>query len=426
MALLTFDVSGATPLTPVADPRRRKSSCTTVAPGSVPWMDAELRRLLAFGTRVVHPDGGAAWLDDDGAPLLDLPRHTYVTARMAHVYGLGVLLGVDGAREIAVALLASLHAAARPDGWAPTTDDDGTRAAYDHTFVVLAASTAVIAGLDDALLPTALAALDRFWAPGPAMYTDRFDGGVLDPYRGANANMHAVEALLAAADATGEQRHRERALAIATTAIDVHARAYGWRIPEHFTPAWEPRPDYHRDQPDHPFQPYGATVGHAVEWSRLLLHLDAALGPEAPGWVRPASTGLYDRAVADGWAVDGADGFVYTTDWNGTPVVHDRMHWVAAEAVAAAAVLHRVTGEARFATDVDRFWAWTDRHLIDREHGSWHHQLDRRNVPSSSVWSGKPDLYHAVQATLLPRLPAAPGLALALRDDPLVRPGLTT
>jgi sulfoquinovose isomerase len=27
------------------------------------------------------------------------------------------------------------------------------------------------------------------------------------------------------------------------------------------------------------------------------------------------------------------------------------------------------------------------------------------------VWSGKPDTYHAVQATLLPRLPLAPSLA---------------
>ena len=48
--------------------------------------------------------------------------------------------------------------------------------------------------------------------------------------------------------------------------------------------------------------------------------------------------------------------------------------------------------------------------------GSWFHQLDRSNRPAASVWSGKPDLYHVVQATLLPRLPAAPGLAVALRE----------
>jgi hypothetical protein len=30
------------------------------------------------------------------------------------------------------------------------------------------------------------------------------------------------------------------------------------------------------------------------------------------------------------------------------------------------------------------------------------------------VWEGKPDTYHALQATLIPRLPLAPALASAL------------
>ncbi|MDQ2781543.1 MAG: AGE family epimerase/isomerase, partial [Actinomycetota bacterium] len=37
-------------------------------------------------------------------------------------------------------------------------------------------------------------------------------------------------------------------------------------------------------------------------------------------------------------------------------------------------------------------------------HGSWHHELDEQNHPSSNVWEGKPDVYHAYQAMLLPRL----------------------
>ena len=72
-----------------------------------------------------------------------------------------------------------------------------------------------------------------------------------------------------------------------------------------------------RDRPDDQFQPYGATVGHGLEWSRLLLHLEASLA-DPPDWLLPAAEALFDRAVADGWAVDGADGFVYTTDWDGT------------------------------------------------------------------------------------------------------------
>ena len=35
------------------------------------------------------------------------------------------------------------------------------------------------------------------------------------------------------------------------------------------------------------------------------------------------------------------------------------------------------------------------------------------------VWNGKPDTYHAVQATLVPRLPLAPTLATALKNGAL-------
>ena len=36
------------------------------------------------------------------------------------------------------------------------------------------------------------------------------------------------------------------------------------------------------------------------------------------------------------------------------------------------------------------------------------------NQPATTVWSGKPDTYHAIQATLLPRLPLTPSLASAI------------
>jgi hypothetical protein len=38
-----------------------------------------------------------------------------------------------------------------------------------------------------------------------------------------------------------------------------------------------------------------------------------------------------------------------------------------------------------------------------------------------TVWPGKPDLYHAVQATLIPRLPLAPSMATALINTTLTR-----
>ncbi len=389
------------------------------------WLDDECRRLLEFGRGFPHPRGGSSWLDDDGAPDLSKPLHTWITARMAHVYSLGHLLGQPGAGELADLAVAGLTGPLRDrenGGWYPSLGPDGVPAegkeAYGHAFVVLAAASATIAGRPGAraLLDDALAVFDeRFWDDAAGLCVDCWDSAfsTLDDYRGVNANMHAVEALLAAADATGDRRWSDRALRIADSVVG-WARTNGWRVPEHFTPDWTPLPEHNVDRPDDPFQPYGATVGHALEWSRLLLHVEATLGGEAPPWLEPAARELFDRAVADGWHADGADGFVYTTDWDGRPVVHDRMHWVAAEAVAAAGALHRRTGDSRYAALEASWWGYVRTHLVDTERGSWHHQLDAHNHPVATVWPGKPDLYHAVQATLLARLPLAPGLAASL------------
>lgn len=391
------------------------------------WLQTEMLRLLDFGAGAVPTGQGAGWLDDDGVVDPDRPVLTWITARMAHVYGLGHLLGVPGSGAIATRALTALRTSLHDQeygGWyaslAPDGTPDTTKSAYAHAFVVLAASTGVVAQIDGSrdLLDDALAVLDeRFWEPAAGLNADEWDRAwtTLDPYRGLNSNMHTVEALLAAGDATGEVRWHERAAMIGDH-VHAWASANSWRIPEHFDAAWVPQPELNADRPDDPFKPYGATVGHGLEWSRLLLQIDAALPGRAPGTLVPAARSLYERAVADGWSVDGAPGFVYTTDWAGAPVVHTRMHWVAAEAIGAAAALHRVTGEQRYADDYARWWDYADEFLIDRERGSWHHELDASNVPSREVWPGKPDLYHAFQATLLPLLPLAPGLAVAVRD----------
>ena len=148
-----------------------------------------------------------------------------------------------------------------------------------------------------------------------------------------------------------------------------------------------------------------------------MLHLHAGLGESAPDWLTEAAVELFHRAVTDGWAVDGAPGFVYTTDWVGQPVVRQRMHWVLAEGVAAA--LHQRTGDDRYLDQAAVWWDYARQYLIDPEHGSWHHELDPENRPAATVWPGKPDLYHAVQATLIPRLPLAPGLARSLQAHPV-------
>jgi mannose/cellobiose epimerase-like protein (N-acyl-D-glucosamine 2-epimerase family) len=236
-----------------------------------------------------------------------------------------------------------------------------------------------------------------------------------EPYRGANANMHAVEALLAAGDATGDPVWEQRALRIAERLVDGVARGQGWRVTEHFDADWGPLADYNADQPRHPFRPPGVTPGHGLEWSRLLLQLAAAL-PAPPAWLLEGARGLFDRALADGRRTPG--GFVYTTDLDGRPIVPDRLHWVVCEAIGAAAALHAVTGEPAYEEAYRTAWDFAAAHLIDGERGGWRHELDEQLRPASATWSGRPDVYHALQAALLPRLPVTASVAGALRDHP--------
>ena len=130
-----------------------------------------------------------------------------------------------------------------------------------------------------------------------------------------------------------------------------------------------------------------------------------------------AAENLYERAVKDAWNADGERGLVYTTDWQGMPVVHDRMHWTLAEAINTSAVLYRVTGKGCYAKDYAEFMRYLDEVVADHKNGSWFHQMDRNNRVIGTVWPGKSDLYHAVQATLIPYLPAEVSVAPAVKKE---------
>ncbi|GAA1788648.1 AGE family epimerase/isomerase [Nocardioides hankookensis] len=385
-------------------------------------LERETDRLLEFARASVHPDGGFAWLDDDGRPELDRPVELWITCRMTHVFALAHLMGRPYAAELVDHGIDALTGRFRDPvhgGWCAAVGPDGpatrSKTAYEHAFVVLAASSAAVADRPgaDALLAQALDVLDtHFWDEDAGMVVEEWDEAwtTLDGYRGVNANMHTVEALLAVGDVARAER-------IVTRVVHGLARDNDWRIPEHFDARWRPLLDYNRVEPAHPFRPYGATVGHWFEWSRLTLGLREALGDDAPGWMLEDAVALFDAGVRDGWAVDGSAGFVYTVDWDGTPVVRQRMHWVLTEAVAAAATLARVTGDRVYDVCAEQWWTYAERSFIDREHGSWHHELSPDNQPAAGTWAGKPDVYHAVQATLVPRLPVWPPFARALSSS---------
>ncbi len=390
------------------------------------WLGGETDRLLAFAEGSVHPSGGFAYLDDDGVPDHAHPVEAYLTGRMTHVYSLAALMGRPGAGPLADAGVAALTGRLHDDehgGWFGAVADDGPvetrKQAYEHAFVVLGASSAAAAGRPGAraLLTDALDVLERrFWREDEGMLAESWDAAwtELEPYRGMNANMHGVEAMMAAADVTGDRVWLQRAARVVEHAVHRSAGGNGWRLVEHHDPGWHELLDYNTDDRGHQFRPYGVTIGHLLEWSRLTLHLRAALGEQAPDWALPDAQALFDTALADGWAVDGSDGFVYTVDFDGRPVVRERMHWVVAEAIGAAAALHEATGEDRYEQAYRRFWDHAAAYFLDRDAGSWWHELGTDLRPSATVWQGKPDVYHALQATLVPRLPLAPSFATAL------------
>ena len=395
----------------------------TALPSHRDWLHGQARELTRFARASVRADGGFWWLDDAGRPDPSQPLHTWIACRMTHVYGLANLQGEPGAGPIAdhgVSALSGLFRDPRHGGWFGSVSGDGRpvddrKAAYPHAFVVLAASTATRArrpGAADLLRSALDVVSERFWDEDAGRTRESWsrDWSTEEDYRGANSSMHMVEAFLAAGDATGDPQWYARALRICEHLIHEVAAEHEWRLPEHFDTGWRPLLDYHADQPADQFRPFGSTVGHWLEWSRLLLHLESAL-LDPPNWLLQDAQALFFAAVRRGWGVDGADGLVYTVAFDDKPVVRARMHWVVAEAIAAAAVLRARTGDWRFEAWYRTFWDYAERYLIDAEQGNWRHELDPDNRPAQSTWSGKPDVYHAYQAALIPTLPIAPALA---------------
>ena len=387
--------------------------------------------LLSFGHKFPSPGGSSYYLGDDGTPWTERNRETWITSRMAHVYSIGTFLGHEGSEALVDAALKGLRGELHDEkngGWyAGLTSENEilpNKQCYAHAFVILAATSGILAGRPGAkeLLDDALKLYDlRFWNEEEGLSCDTWNTEftVMDDYRGINANMHTVEAFLAVADVAEKEEYRVRAGRIIDRVIG-WAAENNWRIPEHFTKDWVADLECNKEQPDDQFKPYGATPGHGIEWSRLITQWALSTyknDKEGAKKYIDAAEALYNRAVEDAWNADGAPGIVYTTDWEGKPVVHDRMHWTLAEAINTSAVLYNVTGTEKYAEDFAEFMAYLDEKVLDHVNGSWYHQLNQNNEVIGTVWPGKSDIYHALQATLIPYYAADTSIVLAVKNN---------
>ncbi len=387
-------------------------------------------RLFVFGHRFPSPGGSSWYLGDDGTPWTEKNREAYVTCRMAHVYSIASFMGHEGSEALVDAAVKGLRGELRDkehDGWYEGLTPGGGhlsgKQCYAHAFVILAGTSAYLAGRPEAeeLLQEALEVYDRYyWNEEEGLSCDNWNTEftVMDDYRGLNANMHSVEAFLAVADAAGKEEYRVRAGRIIDHVLG-WAKDNHWRIPEHYTKDWEPDLEKNREKPDDPFKPYGATPGHGLEWARLITQWALSTYKEDKEGMLPyinAAEELFRRAVEDAWNADGAPGICYTTGWDGKPIVHERMHWTLAEGINTAAVLYHVTKKQEYADAYAAFMQYLDEKVLDHVNGSWFHQMDQNNQVTGTVWPGKPDIYHALQATLIPYYAPEASIALAVKE----------
>ena len=377
-------------------------------------MDQALSLFAFFQPAALNPAGGFHALAQDGTPLFcdregGAVQHLHNTTRMIYSFALARDLGVAGADKIidhGMDFLWSRHRDTKCGGYFWGVDNCGApepvKQAYGHAFVLLAASAAKRASHPDAerLLADITEVIQtKFWEPAVGATTEDYspDWCALDAYRGQNSNMHLTEALMAAFQATGAAMYLEMAESIAQLIIQEHAQAADWRIPEHFDAHWQV--DYNYDG-NPMFRPAGTTPGHALEWSRLLVEL-YILGQRRHSWMVPAAEALFVNACTLGWN-DTQGGFYYTLDWNNRPLQTACLWWPCAEAIAAAHVLQSVSDNPTFEIWYRRVWTFVTNHLIDHSQGGWFPEVDTALQPVDNIFVGKPDIYHAIQACLIP------------------------
>lgn len=445
------------------------------------WLDEKLDNLFEFG-QASKTFGGFGYLDENGVIDPSQNIQTYISCRMTHIYSMYVVdheidaetnselaKKVQQAKEIATHGVKSLIESIQDhenggffEAITPFIDENGeekvkptsnenTKVAYAHAFVLLAASSAVYAKIDRAqeLFTLIEQAIEKhFWDEENKKTIESYkaDWTNCEQYRGVNAAMHSVEAFLSVESTLNihpeisEIDWLERAKNLTEFVFET-VRNNAYMIPEHFDENWNVIWDYNADDKAHQFRPYGATVGHAMEWARLGVQLVLAYYKRTGEFsddnlqILKDCVGLFNVALQS-WGVDGKDGFVYTTDFEGNPIVRDRMHWVLCEAIGATIALSQIKDlleekgictqfmDSKYGikyftkpqnADISLvpelavglvnfyehwyavFVEYARKYLITPQ-GRWNHQLDENNVFSTTIWGGRPDIYHAYQA----------------------------
>ena len=368
------------------------------------------QEILDFYTpRVVDEQGGYFQnYYDDGETFNQQHKQLVSSTRIIVNYALASQVFKKQAYvEIAkhgLAFLETVHWQESSQSYAWTLIDnkpnDMTQQAYGYAFVLLAYAALRKVGIiasDEKLLATYDLLEKRFWQSDYGLYADEISSqGVLSDYRGQNANMHLCEAMLAAYEATNNQKFLTRAKLLAENIAVKQAALTDDLVWEHFTPSFKPDWDYNKDDPKNLYRPWGFQPGHQTEWAKLLLILNRH-SPEE--WLVKRARELYERAYCLAWDHNHG-GLVYGFDRQGNWCDDDKYFWVQAESFATAALLYKETNEPIYLEQYMALWQYCDDHFVDHSHGAWFRLLNRDNskVSNEKSSAGAKCDYHTLGA----------------------------
>ena len=374
------------------------------------FLEQHIRHTLDFYQPNVFDNNGGFFqhFRDDGSIYDASTRHLVSSARFVFNYAMAdrYFLDQDYQDWIRHGLhhLEKTHFQPNSGGYAWLLENDEVADATNHcyglAFVIVAASTAILAGVREGhrTLNRAWKLMEQhFWDETHGLYRDEAnaDFSVIDGYRGQNANMHSCEAMLWAYEATGETRFLERAATLANNITRRQAAKADGLIWEHYDQEWEVDWDYNLDNPKHLFRPWGFQPGHQTEWSKLLLILHRH-APE--DWHITRARELFDTALDKAWDAEHG-GICYGFAPDGSICDGDKYFWVQAESFAAAALLTEATGEQVYHDWYQRIWTYSWQHMVDHEYGAWFRILTQDNQKYDDLKSpaGKTD-YHTMGA----------------------------
>ncbi len=286
--------------------------------------------------------------------------------------------------------------------WQITTEKvvDGRAMAYGYAFVILAGSFAFKIGIEEGkeLAEEAWNFMNKyFWEEKYSAYADELspDLKILNPYRGQNANMHTVEALIAAYEIFKEKKYLDRANLIAQQfAVNLASQSQN-QIWEHYDSSWKIDWEYNKDKPDDVYRPWGFQPGHQVEWAKLLLQLNEHY-PE--DWKIERSIYLFEKGTT--MSIDKEyGGLVYGYSPEGNFTNDNKYFWVQAEALAASWRLYKITNKKDYYNFYISLWEYCWKNFVDHKYGAWFNILTRKGKQINKIKSplGKTD-YHTMGA----------------------------